>query len=101
MEFDKSRELYRLGILYIIFITVLGIYLNAFVDFNPSNSKLLTIAIVLWILLYFPIPICVIKAKYQVSEFGFKITKKLLVSLPIFLVIILAKTNFDISTSTF
>jgi len=41
------------------------------------------------------------KAKYEISELGFKITKSLLISLPIFLIIIFAKTNYDISINTF
>ncbi|WP_291573097.1 CPBP family intramembrane glutamic endopeptidase [Clostridium sp. UBA4548] len=101
MELVKPKVFYVFSILYIIFISIISIYLNGFVEFDPSNYKMLLIAIILWLLLYIPIPISVMKAKYEISEFGFKITKALLISLPIFLIFILPKANYDISINTF
>ncbi|EQB86206.1 membrane protease YdiL (CAAX protease family) [Clostridium punense] len=101
MKLAKTKGFNVFSVTYIIFISIIGIYFNGFVEFDPSNYKLLLIAIILWLLLYIPIPISVMKAKYEISDFGFKITKALLILLPIFLIVILGNTSYDISASTF
>lgn len=97
MTVDKTPKLYKFGIAYSIVISMIAIYLNSSVNLDLSNYKLLAIAIALWISSYIPIPIFVGKAKYGITDFGFKITRALLICLPFFLFIILAKTSYDIS----
>ena len=75
--FWQSNEK-RIGILYTGLLLTLGAYFNYAMpyDANPVTS-LTTLQFILWTLLYVPLGIFVVFANWNVTEFGFYVTRGL------------------------
>ena len=73
---NSNRDLV-VGILYAVFVVVLGAYLNYVMpyDTNPVISPSMTMLFV-WLLLYIPLGLFTIIADWKIEDFGFSINYK-------------------------
>ena len=77
---DKTSRLYRVSILYTLILIIIAAIANYFTwdtvyESAIVNAFLLVLTIAMWIALYIPVPVLMIKADWKISDFGFVINK--------------------------
>ena len=77
---DKTSRLYKVSILYTLILIIIAAIANYFTwdtvyESAIVNAFLLVLTIAMWIALYIPVPVLMIKADWKISDFGFVINK--------------------------
>lgn len=77
---DKTSRLYKVSILYTLILIIIAAIANYFTwdtiyESAIVNAFLLVLTIAMWIALYIPVPVLIIKADWKISDFGFVINK--------------------------
>lgn len=97
---DLKPKVYKFGVIYSIVLVLIAAITNYFTwdiqnESEILNSLIVVFGVVLWIALYIPMPVFMIKAKWKISDFGFVLNKSTLIVsliLSLFLTIRLAGT---------
>lgn len=85
LDVEKNKKIYILGIIYIVFLTILGGIINYFTWKEGSVTGINYIYILIWIALYLPILVFRKYAQWKITEFGFSVNYRLLILFLIFL----------------
>lgn len=97
-KFRQPQEI-AIGILYAAFVLAIGAYFNYVIpyDSNPTIAPSM-IQLLLWVLLYLPLGLMVMIAKWDVADFGFSITTNLGLAI-LFIIPVCGATTWGVQAS--